>query len=133
MRTLADLRAWAMAAPQGTTIPVTTLAELLGDLEEAEAPVVTVEPTNAGWTWRERLWEVPAETRLGVAELSEALGRPRSYIYARTGPKTDAPIPHRKLDGTLLFTAGEVRAWIREREETNHAGAYLSVREGGRG
>ena len=128
MRTLADLQRWAMAAPQGATIPVTTLAELLGDLEAEVVPEVAVEPTNAGWTWRERLWEVPAETRLGVAELSEALGRPRSYIYARTGPKADDPIPHRKMDGSLLFTAGEVRTWIREREETVHAGAYLTVR-----
>lgn len=32
-------------------------------------------------TWRERLWEVPADCRLNMADLAEALGRPRSYVY----------------------------------------------------
>ena len=59
---------------------------------------------------------VPAEVRLGVAEVAEALGRPKSWVYARTGPKAENPLPHRKLDGSLTFTAGEVRAWIRAHE-----------------
>lgn len=67
--------------------------------------------------WRERLWMAPPETRLGTIELSQALGRPKSWIYSRTQAAADNPIPHRKLDGSLVFTVGEVRAWIRETED----------------
>jgi len=73
-------------------------------------------------TWRERLWVVPSETRLGVGEVAEALGRPKSYVYERTGSKAENPLPHRKLDGVLLFAAGELRAWIRDSEEAIHGG-----------
>ena len=63
-------------------------------------------------SWRERLWSCPPETRLGVRELAEALGRPRSFVYraARRG------LPHRKLAGELTFIAGEVRRWVTEHE-----------------
>ncbi len=75
-------------------------------------------PTALQISWRERLWTVPAETRLGVAEVAEAMGRPRSWVYRHTGPSSSrARIPHRKLDGALVFTAGEVRAWVQKREE----------------
>ena len=40
------------------------------------------------------------------------------------------PIPHRKLDGTLLFTAGELRAWIRDREAVLVAGRSESTASG---
>jgi hypothetical protein len=61
-------------------------------------------------TWRERLWTAPAETRLGLKELSEAIGRPKSWIYKRTSQKGGLEqIPHRRLDGVLIFLAGEVR------------------------
>ena len=80
------------------------------DLAVSDGP----EPT---WTWRERLWVAPAETRIGTHELAEALGRPKSWIYARTQAGAEDPLPHSKFDGTLVFMVGEVRAWIREREE----------------
>lgn len=48
-------------------------------------------------------------------------------MYARTGAKAEDPIPHRKLDGTLLFAAGELRAWIRDREEVVVAGRMEST------
>ena len=34
-----------------------------------------------------------------------------SFVYAWTQRQADSPIPNRKLEGTLVFTAGEVRAW----------------------
>ena len=52
----------------------------------------------------------PAEARLGVPEVAEALTRPWSFVYVRAGEKAKAPIPHRKLEGILVFTAGELRA-----------------------
>ncbi len=127
--TLRELRAWAEAAPRGATVPVASLAEMLADLEDGtwtrgqgEGPS---EP--AAQTWRERLWTVPAETRLGVYELSEALGRPRSWIYRRTSVKAEGRLPHRKLGGELLFTAGEIRAWLREHESVIEAGPMEST------
>src|SRR5712692_5799824 len=69
-------------------------------------------------SWRERLWLVPPDTRLGVAELLEALGRTRSWLYRHTGPNSPGSrIPHRKLDGELLFLAGEIRQWQSETEQ----------------
>jgi predicted DNA-binding transcriptional regulator AlpA len=73
-------------------------------------------------TWRERLWTVPPMTRLGTLELCEALGRPRSWIYARTQSDAVDPLPHRKLDGALVFVAEEIRGWICQREEVVEPG-----------
>lgn len=129
MKDLADLHRWATeAAALSAMVPAAKLVELLDSFEAPEAP--EVRPVESA-TWRERLWSVPAETRLGVGEVAEALGRPKSFVYARTGPKADDPIPHRKLDGSVVITAGELRAWIRDREEVVAAGPYLSVSKGG--
>lgn len=118
--TVAEFLGWCRQAPRGTRLDAAEVADILARVaqESREAPE---RPGNQpdgseAWTWRERLWTVPSETRLGVAELAEALGRPKSYVYARTGPSAETPLPHRKLDGTVIFTAGEVRAWIREQE-----------------
>lgn len=105
--TPAELRRWLANAPPGTLV---SAHELLDALEaEPEPEAMATEPT-----WRERLWTAPAETRLGVAELCEALGRPRSWVYRHTSGRT---IPHRKLDGELMFVAGEVRDWVASQEE----------------
>lgn len=80
-----------------------------------------VEPTS----WGERLWTVPAETRLGVQELSEALDRPKSFVYKAT---SSDEIPHRKMSGSLVFVAGEIRGWIRETEEVEVAGSEARER-----
>jgi predicted DNA-binding transcriptional regulator AlpA len=107
---LSELVAWLQAAPLGTTIPAAALAEQLAALA-LPAPAPAAEPLPM--TWRERLWLVPAETRLGVRQVAEAIGRPVSWVYRRTAEKsTKAPLPHRRLDGELVFVAAEVRAWI---------------------
>jgi predicted DNA-binding transcriptional regulator AlpA len=77
-------------------------------------------------TWRERLWTCHAETRLGIEELCEALGRSKAFVYRHTRAKT---IPHRRLDGELIFVAGEVREWLGHREETV-VGARSPLRAG---
>ena len=96
--------------------------------EEFEVePELKVEPAG-GWTWADRLWTVPAERRLGVKEVCEALGRSRTWLYAQMAK--DCPserLPHRKLDGQVLFTAGETRAWLRGQEEAIHGGAMESI------
>jgi hypothetical protein len=118
-------RAALDSLPDGALLPAGWVRALLEELEEEVPAPAPAEPLEA--TWRERLWTVPGETRLGVAEVAEALGRPRSYVYARTGPKADDPLPHRKLDGTVVVTAGELRAWIRSHETVVHAGPMESV------
>ena len=76
-------------------------------------------------TWRERLWVAPAETRMGVRDVAEALGRPVSFVYRGTSTKT---IPHRKLDDELTFTAGELRAWLQVHEESITRGPTAPAR-----
>lgn len=83
------------------------------------------------WTWRERLWAAPAETRVGVRELVEALDVSESWIYSRTKADAEDPIPHRKIGGSLVFLVGEVRHWIREHEEAPVQGpSWSPVRDG---
>jgi len=80
---------------------------------EAEATPATLE-----FTWRERLWLAPAETRMGVKELAEALGRSKSWVYKRTqGGAGEEILPYRKLDGELQFVVGEIRTYLHAREE----------------
>jgi hypothetical protein len=111
--------------PRGATLPVGWILEQLEDCI-GEAPAAEPVPHISEAPWRERLWTAPAETRLGVTELCEALGRSKSWLYRHTGPKAKEKIPCRRLDGELLFTVGEVRAWIREREEVIAAGPMES-------
>ena len=61
------------------------------------------------------------------AELLEAVGRLPSWLYRHTGPKAKHRIPHRKLDGELIFLVGEVRRWLRDREEIVVAGPMDAV------
>lgn len=115
--------------PAGTLTPVAGLvAEIRARLpERAEAATLAIaDPLPL--TWRERLWLVPAETRIGVVELAEALGRPKSWVYRRTGPSTDhTPLPCRKLDGELIFVVGQIRAWIDANESIVTAGPSAPV------
>jgi len=114
MKTLSDLRTWAASAPAGTLLPVEQLAATLDSLEP-EPPAAPDMPTST--SWRALLWTVDAETRIGREELLEAVGRPASWLYRYTGPASTDRIPHRRLDGQLVFVVGEVRGWLREREE----------------
>ena len=115
------------------TLPADTLRAWLAEEWEPSAlkePEPTVQPTS----WRVLLWTVDSETRIGRAELLEAVGRPASWLYRHTGPSAEARIPHRKLDGGLVFVVGEVRAWLREREEVVEAGPVMeSLRIAGGG
>ena len=119
--------------PKGTLVPVEALLEALADDTPARdegasgqaraLPSGIAEPEGpAPQSWRVLLWTVPAETRIGREELLEAVGRPRSWIYRHTAAKAEHRIPHRKLDGELVFVVGEVREWLRESEEIVQAG-----------
>jgi hypothetical protein len=114
-RSLAELRSWLETAPPGTLVPAAELARALaGPTADVRSPTVATEVS-----WRERLWTVPPETRLGIVELGQALGRPKSWVYRHTGPHAPGVrIPHRKLDGELVFVAGEICAWVRANEVT---------------
>ncbi len=119
-------RQFIAAAPPGTLVPVEAVQALI-DAEplpprlalESTAPAP---PDPQRWT-PERLWSAPDETRINLAQLCEAVGRPESWAYKRTGPKATDPIPHRKLEGGLLvFVVGEVRHWLFEHEDIVCAG-----------
>jgi|SRR5688572_27516838 len=108
-----SFRDWLSEAPPGTLLPA---ADVLSRLESEGSAVTT--SSSVAPTWRERFWTCPAETRLGVVELCEAIGRPKSWVHRHTSRKAGVSlIPHRKLDGALVFVAGEVRAWLNLQEE----------------
>ena len=119
-----DFRTWlSVLAEASATLPASEVLSRLPEAGERETP--QTEPSPLELTWRERLWLVPSETRLGVHEVCEALRRSPSWLYRRTSPKAlskadVAPIPHRKLEGELTFVAGELRTWVRDNEESLH-------------
>jgi hypothetical protein len=117
--------------PSGTLIPVEAVLDALLDGETRNTPAQRTGhalandlnvPENAPQSWRTLLWIAPSETRIGREELLEAVGRPRSWVYRHTQAKAACRIPHRKLDGELVFLVGEVRAWLIDQEEIVQAG-----------
>jgi hypothetical protein len=102
-------------------VPADVLAGMLDGMEVAPDPS---EPTQDAPlpSWRVLLWTVDPETRIGKDELLEAVGRPVSWLYRRTAPKSVERIPHRRLDGQLVFVVGEVRRWLRDHEDIVVAG-----------
>jgi predicted DNA-binding transcriptional regulator AlpA len=101
----------------GAAAALRAVAEAL-DALAAQPVAPSPPPLPVVLTWRERLWVCDAETRLGVRELTEGVGRPKSWVYRairRNG--ATPPLPHRKLDGVLVFVAAEVRQWIAEHEQ----------------
>lgn len=118
-RSLTELRAWLAAAPPGTLVNTQELARAL----TAVSADVSSPPPAPALSWRERLWTAPPETRIGVAELCEALGRTKSWVWRHTGPHSPgARIPHRKLDGELVFVVGEIRQYVLTHEQVVVAG-----------
>jgi len=104
------------------TLPASTLREWL-DNDAPVVPDITPEPQS----WRERLWAVPPETRIGVREVAEAVNRSADWVYRATSSKLASkagrdPLPCRKLDGELTFTAGSVRTWLTRFEVIVNAG-----------
>lgn len=123
--TLPDLRAnlerQAQEAEQmQTTAPTAAvLRHVLTQLAALETHPATgdASPVPAVTSWRERFWECDPNVRLGVKELAEAVGRPKSWLYRHTGKAGRCPrIPHRRIDGELTFVVGEVRVWLIEHE-----------------
>ena len=115
-----DLLSIAGSYPVNIQVDTASLLPLLRALV-ASQPTPPTE--TAQTTWRERLWSCPAETRLNVDETAEALGHSRSWIYKHTSPKAlgksgATPLPHRTLEGSLMFVAGELRTWIRNTEQS---------------
>jgi predicted DNA-binding transcriptional regulator AlpA len=109
-----------VAVSNALAAAATALRQLADVLDALAAEPVTPPPVGPAVepTWGSGLlWTCPPETRLSVRELCAAVNRPRSWAYRavrRNG--TSPPLPHRKLDGLLVFVAGEVRQWVREHE-----------------
>lgn len=121
--TLLDLlgqleRRAAEAEAVGATAPVANVYRLvLADLRPLADGNGGAALSVPGATWRERLWTCPPDTRLGVREVAEAVGRPRSWVYracaAKRGP---GRLRARRLDGELVLLASEVRDWLTRQE-----------------
>jgi hypothetical protein len=110
----ARLRQLVDAADPGgsVTVRVAWLAELVGQ-DDAE-PVPTNEPAPS---WRTLLWTAPDDTLLGVLEIAEAVGRPASWVYRRTGPKSQERLPVQRLGGEVVIRAEDLRRWVRRHLE----------------
>ena len=121
----AELARWLRAAPPGTLVLAEEIAQLLADSKTVEK-----QPDSAVLvTWREKLWTCAPDTRLGRVELLEALGRTKNWLYRHTGKQAKCSrIPCRRLDGELVFVAGEVRTWLAEQEEILEPGRTSPVR-----
>lgn len=112
---LADARADARRARTA----LSELEERLDAIEREtgqERPAAVEAPQPS---WRERLWSCPPETRLDAEQAAEATGLSKSRIYKLTSAEG---IPFRKLAGGLVFVAGELRSWLRERESVEVEG-----------
>ena len=128
MTSLPAFLEWLKGAPAGTMLSAEQLHATLTPLVQSsptttpQSGVAVGDSTPA--TWHEKLWTVAADVRLGVTETAEALGRPKSFVYNHTKPTCSESdrLPHRKLDGELVFVVGELRQWVREHEETIVAG-----------
>ena len=130
----AHWRGWLQTIPADmpdeypVTIPAGVLRELAAPARDGEPAAASAVQETAEPSWRERLWTAPAETRIGPAEVCEALGRPRSWLYRHTSKKSTtgdggySRIPHRKLEGDLVFVVGELREWIRRNEDVVQEG-----------
>lgn len=130
MRTIQALRDWLQEHPEGSTFSVAAVIELLARVDEPPSGPALVRDDAPDFTWQERLWIVPAETRIGVSELAEAMGKPKSWVYRHTSKRsTDrgySALPFRRLEAELLFVVGEIRAWIRDNEDIEYAGRMSS-------
>lgn len=115
VRTPVDLARLLSALPPGTMIPAQGICEMLAALVEGRGQMDS--PAAPSETWREKLWTVPPDTRIGVRELAQAMNRPVSWVYRRTAARSHkAPLPCHRLDGRVEFVVGEIRAWLASHE-----------------
>lgn len=107
----ARIAALADALPDGAsvTLPASELRKWLAGDGQGTSPSID---GQADTSWRARLWTVPADMRLGVHEVAEALGRGRDFVYRAASPKAEHRLPSQKIGGELMFTVRDVRAWI---------------------
>ena len=117
--TLAEVCAWLRSAPAGTMLSAEAVLHRLEGLEDARqaftAPEAAQAPAHT--LWRVLLWTAPPEVRIGTTELCEALDRPESWVYRHTCGSGNQPrLPHRKVEGRLVFLVGEVREWLMRQE-----------------
>jgi hypothetical protein len=122
--TLAGFLEWLSVAPSGVMLSAEQTYQQLRAIADAEEPAAIPPTLPQEATWREKLWTVPTDTRMTVPDVAEAIGRPLSWVYRHTSVKSagEQRLPHRKMDGELLFVAGEIRAWLLDHEETVHGG-----------
>lgn len=121
---LEQLSALVRTMPPGSSIslPVEWLREQIEtEITRLAAPPATSTPVESA-SWRERLWTCPPDTRFGVQELMEAVGRSQDWVYRAASKKwandrDRDPLPHRRLDREYVFVAGEVRDWLERNEE----------------
>ena len=107
------LRDLLTAMPADTRFTPAGVLELLDRHNTHGAATVSLVGPEAvqGGTWVTWFWSCSPNTRVGVSELAEALGRKRTFVYAAVYDDDD-PLPGKKLVGQWSFKVGDVRAWV---------------------
>jgi hypothetical protein len=117
--TFAEFCAWLRSAPEETMLNARALLRRLEALEVGSPAFEPPEPaqTQSHTSWRVLLWTAPPDVRIGTKELCEALDRPVSWVYRHTSGTGGQPrLPHRKVEGRLVFLVGEIREWHQRQE-----------------
>ena len=118
-RSLADVLQWLRSAPPSTMLTASDVLQALDAVNqgcESSRPEI-VSPDAVQLPWSALLWLVPDQTRIGVRELCEATGRPKSWVYRHTSNRGDCPrLPFYRCDGVLTFRVGEIRRWLENHE-----------------
>ena len=116
--TLADFRRLLEQLDPASTHPASWILDRLAELDLPVYGLAADGVPDADTPWTERLWTVPVETRLTLEQVAQACGRSLSWVYQRSGPSCDPEVrlPVRRLDGTVVVTAGDLRAWLRRQE-----------------
>lgn len=128
---LRRLAAETLSAADAADAEAVRLRAIVDELTEAD-PSVEREPTH----WADRIWLVPPQRRLTVAEAAEAIGVSRSFLYHDSTTSTPR-VPCRRTPGHidrngrqrdgLVYIAGELRSYIAQNEVLRQGGTVDSV------
>lgn len=114
---MAEKLAVLRSLPPSTMIAVRDVVELIDSIPDQPVHMPTCDPEAVQLPWSALLWLVPGETRIGIRELCEAVGRPRSWVHRHTAERGNCQrLPHRLMDGRLIFVAEELRQWLLQHE-----------------
>ncbi len=90
------------------------------------APATVTVTATVTLSWRERLYTVPSELRLGLDEVAEALACSPRTVRRHIA---DSGLPSRRRFDEFVIVAGELRGWLEDNEQVvNRAARRVRAR-----